>query len=383
MTREERMTKVVMMCVVLLGITFGAQMVVETQETYRIDVSTLGPQVGEPVPDFRLPDQTGTVRTLQSIMGRRGAVIVFVRSTDWCPYCKTQVVELQGRVEALRAQGLGLAVISYDPQEVHARFSRERGITFPLLADAGSATIRRYGILNTVVDLAMGDRRDDPQVRAAAQLYVSGGAVGARHQGIPFPGTFIVDRRGRVTARFFEDYYAERTTMSNLLVRAGAGGEAVPATRASTAHLDVTAYASDGAVAPGNRLALTLEIAPKPGMHVYAPGARGYRVLTLEVAPESFLRMEPVRYPASEIYHFKPLDERVPVFRKPFRVVREVVVKGDAQAQAALRGREAITIDATLEYQACDDAVCFNPVSLPLTWTLQLRSLIRDAPPSR
>ena len=49
----------------------------------RIDVSKLGPQVGDPVPDFRLTDQRGTTQTLSSIMGPRGAVLVFVRSADW------------------------------------------------------------------------------------------------------------------------------------------------------------------------------------------------------------------------------------------------------------------------------------------------------------
>ena len=49
----------------------------------KIEVSKLGPQVGQRVPDFSLPDQTGRVRTLQSIMGPRGAMIVFVRSADW------------------------------------------------------------------------------------------------------------------------------------------------------------------------------------------------------------------------------------------------------------------------------------------------------------
>lgn len=49
----------------------------------KIDVSKLGPQVGERVPGFSLKDQTGTVRTLQSIMGRKGAMLVFIRSADW------------------------------------------------------------------------------------------------------------------------------------------------------------------------------------------------------------------------------------------------------------------------------------------------------------
>ena len=49
----------------------------------RIDVSQLGPQVGQRVPDFSLSDQTGRVRNLQSIMGPRGAMLVFLRSADW------------------------------------------------------------------------------------------------------------------------------------------------------------------------------------------------------------------------------------------------------------------------------------------------------------
>lgn len=57
---------------------------VQTQGTRtRIDVSKLGPQVGERVPDFQLIDQTGKSQTLQSIMGRRGAMLVFIRSADW------------------------------------------------------------------------------------------------------------------------------------------------------------------------------------------------------------------------------------------------------------------------------------------------------------
>jgi hypothetical protein len=48
-----------------------------------IDLSKLGPQVGEQVPEFTLRDQTGTAWTRQSIMGRRGAMLVFIRSADW------------------------------------------------------------------------------------------------------------------------------------------------------------------------------------------------------------------------------------------------------------------------------------------------------------
>jgi len=42
-----------------------------------------GPNVGERVSDFRLQDQEGKVQTLRSILGPKGALLVFYRSADW------------------------------------------------------------------------------------------------------------------------------------------------------------------------------------------------------------------------------------------------------------------------------------------------------------
>ena len=49
----------------------------------RAELDALGPQVGERVPDFALADQTGTNRTLRSILGPNGALLVFFRSAEW------------------------------------------------------------------------------------------------------------------------------------------------------------------------------------------------------------------------------------------------------------------------------------------------------------
>jgi hypothetical protein len=54
-----------------------------SQPRVKVDVSKLGPQVGQQAPDFSLKDQTGKIQTLQSIMGPKGAMLVFFRSADW------------------------------------------------------------------------------------------------------------------------------------------------------------------------------------------------------------------------------------------------------------------------------------------------------------
>jgi peroxiredoxin len=277
---------------------------------------------------------------------------------------------------------LGVAAISYDSPEILAAFSRQRNITFPLLSDAGSRTIDAFGILNPAAGWAFGPDKDDPAVVAEIQKYVAVAGVRpfASMVGMAFPGTFMLDRQGRVSSRFFEDFYVDRSTTSSVMMRLGAGQAPVAATRVSTAHLELTTFASDATITVGNRFTLALEISPHARIHVYAPGASGYRPIAATITPQPFVQLRPLHYPPSEIYFFKPLNERVPVYQKPFRLLQEVLLEGTPEAQAALRDKPSVTLTGLVEYQACDDKVCFNPATVPVTWTLPLRPLVRERP---
>ncbi len=55
----------------------------ETPSRIPVDVASLGPQVGEQVPAFSLPDQNRQIRTLESVLGPNGALLLFHRSADW------------------------------------------------------------------------------------------------------------------------------------------------------------------------------------------------------------------------------------------------------------------------------------------------------------
>jgi len=67
----------------LAGILLESPALAQPQPRQKIEVSKLGPQVGERVPDFSLKDQTGKTLNRQSIMGPKGAMLVFLRSADW------------------------------------------------------------------------------------------------------------------------------------------------------------------------------------------------------------------------------------------------------------------------------------------------------------
>ena len=289
-------------------------------------------------------------------------------------------MELQDRLQQLSDQGIGVAAISYDSEAVLADFSRRRGITFPLLSDDDSEVITEYGILNTVAYEAQGPNGDDPEVVADVAKYVSLFGASPMIAGTPFPGTFMLDRNGRVTSRFFEEFYRERNTTANVMLKLGVGLSPIEAIRGSTAHLKLTAYPSNPSVTVGTRFSIAVEIEPNPSIHVYAPGAEamGYRPISLNFAPVPHVRFEPVEFPESEIYFFEPLDERVPVYQSPFTLLQEVVVSGAAEVEEALAQLDALTLSGTLEYQACDDVLCYEPVSVPLSFTLDLDLLDRQ-----
>ena len=289
-------------------------------------------------------------------------------------------MELQDRLEELEAQGLGVAAISYDSEEVLADFSQRRGITFPLLSDDDSEVITEFGILNTVASEGLGPNGDDPEIVADVAKYVSVFGASEMTVGTPYPGTFMVDSRGRVTSRFFEEFYRERNTTANVMLKLGTGLSPIAAVEGETEHLKFTAYPSNSSITVGTRFSIAVQVDPNPKIHVYAPGAEelGYKVIALNLNPVPHIRFEPVEFPESEIYHFEPLDERVPVYQRPFTLLQEAVVAGTPETEEALAQLDALTVSGTLDYQACDDRLCFTPVSVPLSFTLDLDLLDRQ-----
>ena len=258
-------------------------------------------------------------------------------------------MELQRRYDAIRTRGLGLVAISYDAPETLKKFAASRGITFPLVSDPGSAIIRAYGILNET---------EKP---------------GTRGYGIPHPGTFIVDRNGVVLSRFFEAPYQERYTVATMLPSLGEAGPGLT----TTPHVSVAARLSEAVASPGQRLSIVVDVTPSRGMHVYAPGKHDYQVVRLVLDPQPWLRTHELSYPAPEIYHFTPLDERVEVYSRPFRLRRDVTLVATPDAQKQLAAAGTVTITGALEYQACDDKVCYNPSRVPVSFEVKVTPLDR------
>ena len=115
----------------------------------------------------------------------------------------------------------------------------------------------------------------------------------------------------------------------------------------------------------GARLSLFVDVTPKPGIHVYAPGSNDYIPITVKLNPQALLKPGKVAYPKSELMTFA--DEKVPVFQKPFRLTQDITLDKSVKAGST------VTVTGTVNYQACDDKVCYPPESSPVSWTVVVK----------
>lgn len=236
-------------------------------------------------------------------------------------------------------------------------FAQRRRITFPLLSDEGSKTIRAFGILNEEVE------------------------PGTPFYGIPHPGTYIVDPQGRVVAKYFEDDFRQRYTTSDILVTRFGAAAGASHSIADTRHLSVSSSASTDRVRPGQRIALVLEISLKPGMHVYAPGVEGYIGIEWTMKPNPAVAAHAVQFPPAEKIILPAIGEIVPAYEGDFRLARDITIADQKIVKPLLDANGNLTIEGAFRYQACDDRICYVPQTVPLRWTVHVEPLDTERPP--
>ena len=313
--------------------------------------SKTGPEVGAGIPPLDALDQAGKRQTFESLRGPKGLVLVFTRSADWCPYCKSQMVDLNQQLESFRKQGLAVATVTYDSTAILKHFSERQQIRYPMLSDPESKIIRAFGIFNENTE------------------------KGTRAYGIPYPGMYVLDEKGVVKSKYFEDDYTERYSAGSILTREF-NAEGVQETTAETPHLKLATSASDTEFAPGRRITLIAEMDLKPGLHVYAPGVEyGYIPIAWTIADSKSWVAFPAVFPKARSMEFSALKEIVPVYEGKLRLVRDLTIGNETEIAAALNGDRAMTVEGTLRYQACDDRECFPPRTIPLKWTFKLGRL--------
>jgi peroxiredoxin len=153
-----------------------------------------GPAVGEKFPhELNAPDLTGRKRDLASLMGDAGLALFFVRSADWCPFCKGQLVDANRHLEQFRSLGINVVSISVDKVPPIRAFAEEQNIGYTMLSDPKGE-----------INLALGIR--DEQY-----------PVGSAQFGVPRPVLYVLDRTGTIRLRYMEPTYRTRPDLDAVL----------------------------------------------------------------------------------------------------------------------------------------------------------------------
>lgn len=240
--------------------------------------------------------------------------------------------------------------------EVLAAFSQEHEIAFAMLSDRGSETIKRLGLLNRHV--------------AEQQAYYNK-PVTERHEGLPYPGTFLLDESGTVVDRQFERSYRVRpsATLSLEDLLGSAVGESEVSAQAQALGLQALAWLDTQTYRPQQNLRLHLSLEVDPGLHVYAPPTpSGFTPLHVELAPFEGLVAEPASLPAGRPFAVEGIDEDF------------VVYEGRLQIPVSFRIEKnlgPVELDVRVHYQACSDTVCHPPGELRMLLALEGRDVLR------
>jgi DsbC/DsbD-like thiol-disulfide interchange protein len=174
--------------------------------------------------------------------------------------------------------------------------------------------------------------------------------------------------------------YVRSLAGATLLLASGATLANAQPVRSETMHLIVAASVNDGTVDAGKRISLTFDITPKRGMHVYAPGKHDYQVIGISLDPQSWMKIQPIKYPASEIHDFVELNEKVEVYSKPFTLVQDLTIPSTPEVRKQLAGATSLTVTGLLTYQACDEKVCYAPAKVPVKFLLKVRPPVTVKP---
>lgn len=100
---------------------------------------------GQRAPGFELPDQTGTVRSLDALLADGPLTLFFFPAAN-TPVCTAEACHFRDLTSEFAALGASCAGISTDSVDTQAGFVQAQTLGYPLLSDRDGAVAERFGV---------------------------------------------------------------------------------------------------------------------------------------------------------------------------------------------------------------------------------------------
>jgi peroxiredoxin len=164
------------------------------------------PHPGEAMPPFLLPDVTGRLVGLPSLLADGPVAVMFFRG-HWCPYCRLNVravIEATDRIKAVDGQ---VVAIMPETQAFASKFKTDSGAPFPVLTDLDNG----YALsLNLAIWLGS-------EIQKLLSYQDMASFQGNEGGLLPIPATFVVGRDGLMKARFVDPDFRKRMAVEDLI----------------------------------------------------------------------------------------------------------------------------------------------------------------------
>jgi peroxiredoxin len=165
------------------------------------------PQIGEPMPPFVLPDETGQMVSLDELLNRGSVAVTFHRG-HWCPYCRISINALVQAHKDLTANDGQIIAIIPDLQKFAADLKLQSNVPFPILTDANNGYALSLNLtiwVGAEIQKLMENRLDLSTFQGNSSWM------------LPIPATFVVGRDGLIRARFIDPDYRKRMMIADMI----------------------------------------------------------------------------------------------------------------------------------------------------------------------
>jgi len=112
-------------------------------------------KIGSRIPAFSLPDQSGNMFDIASVIGKKNLVIYFYPKDD-SPGCTAQACYFQDQFEVFKEANAEVIGISGQSVESHKNFAEKHGLSFTLLSDEGNKIRKLFGVPTNMFGLLPG-----------------------------------------------------------------------------------------------------------------------------------------------------------------------------------------------------------------------------------
>jgi peroxiredoxin len=180
--------------------------IIERLEALRL--AEIGPKIGEPMPDFILPDQRGELVTLDALL-RDGPVVLCFNRGHWCPYCQLALRAIAAAHDEVRGRGGQIVSIVPERAQFSKKMTADYSLPFRVLSDIDLSYALSLGLVYWV----------GAETKA---IYDRLGIDLANYQGngnyfLPLAATFVVAADGSVADRHVDSDFRNRMDIDRML----------------------------------------------------------------------------------------------------------------------------------------------------------------------